>query len=158
MIHDRHHTDIAAAIIAERRRQEKLMAEGKFAFGPESNDLTNAQKLAVVVEEVGEVARAVCESIDGSAESRANLEEELVQVAAVVVGWLEGLRENLVAASTPPPPPPPAPKKWGVFDQSGRRSLWLPGMYESVGEAWQAVTERHQGRDHGNWNIKQVSE
>lgn len=68
----------------ERARQEQLKAEGKFAATC-ADDIPAGAKLAVLVEEVGEVARAICER-DPEA-----MREELVQVAAVAVAWVEAL-------------------------------------------------------------------
>lgn len=41
--------------------------------------------LAIIIEEVGEVARAI------QIRDKANLKEEIIQVAAVAVRWLEAL-------------------------------------------------------------------
>lgn len=82
------------AVRKERVRQEQLRREGRFAFTCadrfiEGKPVLPAAKLVVLVEEVGEVARAICDGDD------ANLREELVQVAAVCVAWLEALEEPL---------------------------------------------------------------
>lgn len=53
-----------------------------------SPDVAEPVKLAVLTEELGEVARAM---LDGD---RDDLRRELVQVAAVAVAWLEGLEEG----------------------------------------------------------------
>jgi NTP pyrophosphatase (non-canonical NTP hydrolase) len=71
------------SIRAERERQERLKAQGKFAHTAADVDLPCQMKLKILVEEVGEVARALC---DGT-----NLREELVQVAAVALAWAEAL-------------------------------------------------------------------
>lgn len=79
----------------ERQRQEDLRASGKFsatcATAREDGGMNDFQCLAVLGEEFGEVARAVCESIEGNIENRADLREELIQVAAVAVAWVERL-------------------------------------------------------------------
>lgn len=89
--------DIFAAITNERARQAKLRAEGKFAFTLDmhrvgnhslygnSVPVTNLMRYPILAEEVGEVARAMNDGDD------ANLKEELVQVAALAVAWLEAL-------------------------------------------------------------------
>lgn len=51
------------------------------------NGKTQAERLVILVEEVGEVARALTYD-EGD---RANLREELVQVAAMAVSWLYAL-------------------------------------------------------------------
>lgn len=74
----------------ERTRQEVLKAQGKFprtcadTFGG-----TNGERLAVVAEEFGEVARHVAEEY--ATIERAGLREELVQLAACCVGWCEAI-------------------------------------------------------------------
>lgn len=52
---------------------------GRNGFAGLSNDKRNT----ILAEEIGEVARAVLEG------DRANLEDELIDVAQVVVAWLE---------------------------------------------------------------------
>jgi NTP pyrophosphatase (non-canonical NTP hydrolase) len=48
--------------------------------------MTNGDRLAIVVEEIGEVARAMTYDQDPL-----NLERELIQVAAMVAMWIDGL-------------------------------------------------------------------
>ena len=88
-------TDVILAEIGEERaRQDRLKSEGKFKYTC-ADDIHNETRLAVLAEEVGEVARAVCELMPAT---RANLplgtthlREELIQVAAVCLAWVEGL-------------------------------------------------------------------
>lgn len=65
----------------ERKRQnEKFPAQhARIAAGQVDNGLM----LAILVEEVGEAAKAILEDT--------NLREELVQIAAVAIAWIEGL-------------------------------------------------------------------
>ncbi len=73
-------------IAAERKRQADRWA-GEHAWGSgdcSSDAVPVGIKAAVLLEEAGEVARAV---LDGDA---AGLKAELVQVAAVATAWLEG--------------------------------------------------------------------
>jgi hypothetical protein len=72
-------------ISAERERQEALREEGSLVYTAACPDCPDVLRLAALVEEVGEVARALH---DGDFE---NLREELVQVAAVAVAWVEAL-------------------------------------------------------------------
>lgn len=72
------------AIVEERYRQNKLKADGKFAHTCADN-IPDEHRYIILAEEVGEVARAIH---DGD---RDNLREELVQVAAVCLAWLEAL-------------------------------------------------------------------
>jgi NTP pyrophosphatase (non-canonical NTP hydrolase) len=79
---------ILGEIIQERVRQEALCASGKFkascaTIGP--NEMSEHECNTVLNEEVGEVARAILESDND------NLREELIQVAAVCVAWVERL-------------------------------------------------------------------
>jgi NTP pyrophosphatase (non-canonical NTP hydrolase) len=67
--------DIVVAILQERKRQDQLH--------PEFQD---SKRLAVLVEEVGEIAEAI------QNRDMKNLEEELIQVAAVCVRWLEQIK------------------------------------------------------------------
>jgi hypothetical protein len=85
-------------IMQERARQETLKEEGRFKFTCADEGMGNAERLACVVEEVGEVAaevltlRRLTTDRDGgrkSFEDPAELRGELVHVAALVVGWLE---------------------------------------------------------------------
>lgn len=81
-------SDIWFTVVNERRRQDKLKADGKFAWTCADKTIHNDVKLKVLAEEFGEVARALCES------DTDNLRTELVQVAAVAVAWLEALGEK----------------------------------------------------------------
>ena len=77
---------IWAAIEAERRRQSaKWNLEHEWGYGDcSSEQVSPAVKAAVLAEESGEVARS---ALDGTLD----LKDELVQVAAVAVAWLESL-------------------------------------------------------------------
>ena len=72
---------IFARIVAERARQESLHPERTCA-----HPIPQERKVVVLAEEVGEVARSI---LDG--EPREMLVEELTQVAAIAVAWLEYL-------------------------------------------------------------------
>lgn len=79
--------DIWAAILAERERQAaKWDGPHDWGWGDcSSDDVYMPVKLTVLMEEVGEVARAVLDR------KPADLRTELTQVAAVAVAILEGL-------------------------------------------------------------------
>jgi NTP pyrophosphatase (non-canonical NTP hydrolase) len=90
--------EILLQVRDERRRQDE-----KFGWFENPDSLlpngSEEKRLAVLAEEFGEVARAVLER--GFAESKddherweANLEEELIQVAAVAIAWLEARRQR----------------------------------------------------------------
>lgn len=80
----------------ERRRQEKLKAEGRFSHTPADGELELPEpfKLAMIVEELGEVGRNVLARselvTDGDTNDEA-LHKELCQVAALAVAWMERL-------------------------------------------------------------------
>lgn len=76
---------------AERQRQEAKAKAGEFAWSAAAPDVPDALRLAVLVEEVGEVACAVLGE-NGAVSDGGDLQSELVQVAAVAVAWLEGRR------------------------------------------------------------------
>ena len=79
-------------ISAERDRQDKLFVEGKLLFNCASRVADPKRKLRVLVEEVGEVAQAIDFLEHGHRQTRLkHLREEIIQVAAVAVAWLEAL-------------------------------------------------------------------
>jgi len=80
--------DVYHLIDQERKRQSVKWA-GKHEWGwgdCSSHDVAEEVKSAVLTEECGEVARAVLDR------NKTELRNELVQVAAVAVAWLEGMR------------------------------------------------------------------
>ena len=86
-------------IHAERVRQEKLFRTGKITLNVASPTPDVKRKLRVLVEEVGEVAQAIdqLELAENSPRGRMqywrfHLCEELIQVAAVTVAWMESLQ------------------------------------------------------------------
>lgn len=87
-------TCVFAAIVAERARQERKWGQahehGKGSCA--SPDVDEFVKVAVLTEELGEVARALMDN------ERENLKTELVQLAACCAAWLELLTEE---AQTP---------------------------------------------------------
>jgi len=81
------HSQIWTAILKERARQEKKFPGRTIA------DVPPLMKLRILVEEVGEVAEAM-DTLD--ANTVRNLKDELIQVAAVAVGWLESVDKRKV--------------------------------------------------------------
>ena len=74
-------------VLSERLRQDARR------LPPSARNITNDQWLTILIEEVGEVARAIQEA-DGSKErdflyGNASLRTELIQVAAVAVAMIE---------------------------------------------------------------------
>lgn len=70
---------------AERERQETHRRDGRLRYVASMPDCPPDLALAALMEEVGEVARAYHDGMED------DLRDELVQVAAVAVAWLEGL-------------------------------------------------------------------
>ncbi len=88
------HEAAVEAILAERQRQDKLKAEGRFLYTAADAGMGNTERLACVMEEVGEVAqevltqesRRLARDTTGSVEG---LRKEITQVAAICLAWLE---------------------------------------------------------------------
>ena len=78
-------------ISRERDRQERLREAGKFPATCADPTRSDAEKLPVLIEEVGEAARAMCEAGGATDVQSAGLRDELVQVAAVAVAWIEAI-------------------------------------------------------------------
>lgn len=79
-----------AQIVAERNRQNELKAKGKFRHTPADPEMAHSYVLTVIVEEVGEIARAI------QSGDKMNLRDEITQVAAISLAWLEGFDEKLL--------------------------------------------------------------
>jgi hypothetical protein len=99
---------VLCLIAEERKRQDALVRRGKFSWNCSFDGPPYAEKLAVLSEEVGEVAREVVEHVitrdkyaaDEKLKTmpphreeyfRERLRSELVQVAAVCLAWVEHL-------------------------------------------------------------------
>lgn len=112
---------ILSDVLRERLQVEQHVREGKHAFSCADPAVPYADKLAVLTEEVGEVAREVNEhTLTTIKYARApqtmmpphrerhyckRLREELIQVAQVAVAWIEALdafeeKEAELASST----------------------------------------------------------
>lgn len=74
-------------IYLECARQAELKALGKFPHTPQDAEMSDDVFLRIVVEEVGEVARAIHDS-----ESDTNLYAEICQIAAICAARMEGMR------------------------------------------------------------------
>lgn len=89
--------EIFEAINLERERQDRLKAQGRFKFTAADGGMGNLDRLACIGEEIGEVARE-CLNLRNLVYDRPrhqndtetdDLEKELIQIAALVVAWLE---------------------------------------------------------------------
>lgn len=91
---DERHVAILRMVSKERTRQDKLKREGRFRYTCADAGMGNAERLACLMEEVGEVAqevlthegRKLASDTTGSVEG---LRKEITQVAAICVAWLE---------------------------------------------------------------------
>lgn len=79
-------------ILEERARVRQLIRTGKFKHSTNSTRISNSDKLAIVTEEMGEVAQEVHEieiNGDRSEERRVKLRKELTQLAGTAIAWLQ---------------------------------------------------------------------
>jgi NTP pyrophosphatase (non-canonical NTP hydrolase) len=78
----------------ERKRQLALQQQGRFTYTLSDDGMTDFERLACIVEEVGEVGRNVLAraglATDGDTDDAA-LRKELSQIAALAVAWMERL-------------------------------------------------------------------
>lgn len=93
-------------VTAERHRQNFLRDSGKFQRTLADQGLTPSDRLAVICEEFGEVARVVCEALAGNGLDRVHLRDELVQLAACSVAWIEYLDGQVTYADDDDEPEP----------------------------------------------------
>ena len=84
-------SDILWDVQLEIERQRKLKVAGKFRFSCQ-DDIPLSQKLAILMEEIGEVAECVVEAEINEKEGWLDdLQTELIQVAAVATAWASTL-------------------------------------------------------------------
>jgi len=88
-------TSVIYSVQLEMKRQQKLKEQGRFKYTCRDPEMSDGERLAVLVEEVGETARAILEKEDLSHDKHhSHLREELIQVAAVALSWVEGLDDR----------------------------------------------------------------
>lgn len=75
-------------IIIERDRQDDLKKKGRFKYTCADN-IDSKMALSILVEEVGEVARAINEN------DTDELIKEISQVGAISLAWLEGISKKI---------------------------------------------------------------
>lgn len=79
----------------ERLSQEQLKAAGKFKHTLSDPEMEDIDRLAALMEEVGEAATAMLEQRRNATpqdpNKPGNLRKELIQVAAVACGWIEAI-------------------------------------------------------------------
>lgn len=88
-------------VATERGRQEYLKSEGKFKYSCADKEISHAEALTVLAEEVGETAHEVNEGIGGRYIDKRRLLKELIQVAAVAVAWAEKTHNEIEAEANP---------------------------------------------------------
>ena len=71
------------AVRGAREAQDVMKLEGRFEFTCADDELSDDERLTILVEEDGEVARAIHQRLPGE------LRAELIQVAAVALAWIE---------------------------------------------------------------------
>ena len=91
---------VMTQIWLERRNQRQLFQTGKIKFDCASPIVSKDRKLRALTEEIGEVARAIdllenAEATSKILSAKEHLRDELTQVAAVAIAWLEALEEEL---------------------------------------------------------------
>jgi NTP pyrophosphatase (non-canonical NTP hydrolase) len=72
-------------VVMARKAQDEMKARGRFEFTCADDELEPSERLAILAEEFGEVARSIIEH------DRLGTRHELSQVAAVCVAWVEHL-------------------------------------------------------------------
>jgi NTP pyrophosphatase (non-canonical NTP hydrolase) len=82
-----------ADVLREGERQEALKREGRFAHTPKDTDVSLVLRLAMLVEEVGEVSREVLALADIVQEepNSAKLYKELIQCSSIALGIAESI-------------------------------------------------------------------
>jgi hypothetical protein len=85
--------DAVGRIEDERERQKELLRKGEIHFDCSSAIVDESRKLRVIIEELGEVAKAIdeLERSSNALRRREHLMVELIQVAAVAVAWMEAV-------------------------------------------------------------------
>jgi NTP pyrophosphatase (non-canonical NTP hydrolase) len=80
---------------SERKRQLALKADGRFKYTLSDDGMTDIERAACLMEEMGEVARAALNrtglAVDEGDFSDKGLRKELAQIAALAVAWMERL-------------------------------------------------------------------
>lgn len=87
--------DMLTLVRRECARQESLRKAGKFSKTPATPGCSDYAALAMLTEEVGEVARELCEDATKPVEGQMRLFTELTQVAAIAVAWMERLSREM---------------------------------------------------------------
>jgi NTP pyrophosphatase (non-canonical NTP hydrolase) len=98
-------TNIWSDVLTERDRQETLKAAGKFPYTCADPELFHSERALILSEEVGEVARAILNDLKFATDGRPpNLRQELIQVMAVSLAWIEALddaaRQHMMASDS----------------------------------------------------------
>lgn len=90
---------VIETVLLERERQESLCREGVHKFTCSDPAIPNLRKFPILLEEVGKVGTEL-EFLSGTDDkldqeyARDRLRDELTQVAAVTIAWLESLEKE----------------------------------------------------------------
>lgn len=83
-----HTTEVLFLVYHERIRQEGLKASGRFEHTAADSGCSDLARLAMLTEEIGEVARALQRAAH---DPEQDLRSELIQCAAICCAWVESL-------------------------------------------------------------------
>ena len=176
--------NVVRLIAKERDHQDALVRRGKFSWNCSFDGAPYSEKLAVLMEEVGEVAREVVEHIitrdkyaaDPALKTmpphreeyfRGRIKGELIQIAAVCVAWVEHLSgaESTVQAELEA-----KCHKFVIVHPSDRllvvnpvshTECWAEGsgpvLFDSQSAAWEHVDERAAQWPESDWPQARVA-
>jgi hypothetical protein len=89
--------EVMQQVLLERHNQDEMRDKGRFRYTCADDGLSDGDRLAILTEELGEVARAMQGqehrrlSLHEPVTSPSELRRELVQVAAIAIAWAERL-------------------------------------------------------------------
>jgi NTP pyrophosphatase (non-canonical NTP hydrolase) len=83
-----HHADVHGLVDDEVHRQLEMKRTGRFRYVCSDEEMGAEECLAVLMEEVGEVARAILEHKRLANDTHnKDIKKELIQVAAAAIAW-----------------------------------------------------------------------
>jgi hypothetical protein len=97
--HDYFRECIAKDIELERVRQDALRDMGKFDWTlADAGQYSPSDAIVVLGEEFGEISEVVCEGLSGKPVDSGHLREEIIQLAACCVAWVEALDAEVASS------------------------------------------------------------
>jgi hypothetical protein len=79
-------------VAKERVRQDTLKREGKFRHTLNDRLMDDGEKLACLAEELGEIGKAMLHNRMLVSDGGGDIRTELIQLAALSVAWVEGIK------------------------------------------------------------------